>query len=530
MNSTQLLAEVNEIFDKDDVSKFRPHINYFIAIAAFCTAFVLLETIHVIAGGDKTLMLKIFAALNIIFIAVVFGLYSNIKKEFRFIRKNIRKSNRNRGDRKNEFMFDVSYKSEFIIDAETIIKSNASINYALVHYDLNKFSIINNSVGYKKGDEILRQIGKVLTKSLKNEIIGKAEGDNFFVLLEYEEQEKLIKRACEISDKIEKIGVWNKLNLAPVVKTGIYFIDNENLDVRVAIDKAYFAKVNLKSSYKSGCAVYEDSISDRMIEIKTIENDMHKALKNGEFVVYLQPKVDLQTGNLSGAEALVRWVHPEMGLLSPIRFIPVFENNGFIVDLDKFVFEEVCSSIRKWIDSGYNVHPVSVNVSRSHFTSSNFVSEYRGIRDKYRIADGFIEIEITESVVFSNKNESEIFSVMRKFRDDGFEISMDDFGSGYSSLGLLKEMPIDTLKLDKMFLSNIEENNSKIIVSNIVNMAKNLKLNVVCEGVETSNQVDFLKKISCDMAQGFIFEKPKPMDEYEELINKEKVNYYKLAI
>jgi EAL domain-containing protein (putative c-di-GMP-specific phosphodiesterase class I) len=167
--------------------------------------------------------------------------------------------------------------------------------------------------------------------------------------------------------------------------------------------------------------------------------------------------------------------------------------------------------------------PISVNVSRIHFLNSNFVSDYNKIKKKYRIPDNLVEIEITESAVFRNGSEKEIFNIMNKFRDEGFEISMDDFGSGYSSLGLLKEMPIDTLKLDKLFLNNIEDYSSQIIVSNIVNMAKNLNLNVVCEGVETYMQVDFLRDIGCDMAQGYVFSKPEPIAKYKSFLNTFKI-------
>ncbi len=245
---------------------------------------------------------------------------------------------------------------------------------------------------------------------------------------------------------------------------------------------------------------------------------MYGALERNEFEVYMQPKVDLKTGEISGAEALVRWNHPELGLLNPIRFIPIFEKNGFITKLDKFVFDQVCLYLRSWLNLGYHVVPVSVNVSRIHFLNANFVHDYNKIKENYNIPDNLIEIEITESVVFSNEKEDEIFTVMRKFRNDGFDISMDDFGSGYSCLGLLKDMPIDTLKLDKIFLEHIEDYSSQIIVNNIVNMAKNLNLNVISEGVETDMQVDFLRDIGCDMAQGFIFEKPIPISEFNALI------------
>lgn len=344
-------------------------------------------------------------------------------------------------------------------------------------------------------------------------------------MLEYTSQDELITKACYISGEIEKLKIWSKHNINPAVKTGIYFINNDDLDIRLAIDRASFAKTVLKDSYKSDYSVYDNKMGSTLIEVKKIEDDMYRALEEKEFKVYLQPKVDLQTGVISGAEALVRWEHPEFGLLVPDRFIPIFEKNGFIVNLDKYVFEEVCLNISQWLKAGYDVVPVSVNVSRLHFLNSNFVSEYNKIKKKYMISDELIEIEITESVVFSNDNK-EVFTVMRKFRDEGFEISMDDFGSGYSSLGLLKEMPIDTLKLDKMFLNDIEEYNTQIIVGSIVNMAKNLNLNVVSEGVETLMQVDFLKDIGCDMAQGFVFARPKTIVEYEELIKKGKINYY----
>lgn len=521
---------MSEIFNKDDGPKFWVFANYFILIALIISAAILVGTLNIIGSGEITSKERVLIASNFAFAAIVTGFWMISKKEYRLTKKYIRKLSRAKNAEEIDAVFNVSSKFKFIKDAELIISSNSDKNYALVHYDINKFTIINNSVGYKAGDEILQQMGKTLRKSLKNEIIGKAEGDNFFVLLEYEDSEEVIRRACSISDNIENMRIWSRLKVNPAVKTGIYFINNGDLDIRAAIDRAYFAKSTLKNSYKSDYAVYEDKIGSSLIEVKKIEDDMYRALNEREFKIYLQPKVNLQTGVISGAEALVRWEHPKFGLLSPDKFIPIFEKNGFIVNLDKFVFEEVCSNIRKWLRLGYDVVPVSVNVSRDHFLNSNFVREYNKIKEKYEISDKLVEIEITESVVFSNDSEEEVFTVMRRFRDDGFEISMDDFGSGYSCLGLLKEMPIDTLKLDKMFLNNIEEYSSQIIVSNIVNMAKNLNLNVVSEGVETSMQADFLRDIGCDMAQGFVFAKPVPVNEFEKLISKGKINFYNKAV
>ncbi|MGB4438056.1 MAG: GGDEF domain-containing phosphodiesterase [Sedimentibacter sp.] len=483
----------------------------------------------VTSGDEVTSGEKLLILFNFVFIALEIGFCFIIKNGYKFIKHYSIKLNKVDNADGMDIVFNVRNKFKFIKDAEQFINDNMENNFALVHYDINKFTIINNSVGYKVGDNILLKICKIFNKSLKNEIFGKAEGDNFFVLFEYKIQSELIEGVCSISEKIENLVIWSKINIKPAVNMGIYFIDNKDLDIRVAIDRADFAKSHLKNGYKSDYAVYNESIGNILMEVKKIEDDMHRALNNNEFKVYMQPKVNLNDGIISGAEALVRWEHPELGLLSPVKFISIFEKNGFIVKLDKFVFEQVCKNLRRWIDCGYDVVPVSVNVSRIHFLSSNFVSEYSNIKEKYKIPDNLVEIEITESVVFGNENESAVFTVMRKFKDDGFEISMDDFGSGYSSLGLLKEMPIDTLKLDKIFLNHIEDYNSQIIVNNIVNIAKNLNINVVSEGVETFMQVDFLRDIGCDMAQGFIFSKPKPMAEYEKLINNGRKNYYNIA-
>ncbi len=520
------VQEVKKI-NNDEISKFKPFVRYYVIGAAFCTAIMILATLDLFSPGEYiTLRDKFLLVFNFVFIVLEIGFYFIIRKVIRYFKSYNGRLNKDINTEAMDLVFNVRNKFKFIKDAEERINNNIEKKYALIHYDIKKFTIINNSVGYKVGDDILKKICKIFTKELQAEVFGKAEGDNFFVLFEYEEQSELIERMLNISNKIEYLSIWKKIKIKPAVNMGIYFIYNNELDIRVAIDRAEFAKNHLKNGYNSEYAIYNESIGNNLIEIRRIEDEMHKALDNNEFKVYYQPKVNLKDGNLSGAEALVRWNHPELGLLSPVKFIPIFEKNGFIINLDKYVFEQVCINMKKWIGSGYDVVPVSVNVSRIHFLNTDFVQEYNRIKEKYNIPDNLVEIEITESVVFNNDNEESIFTVMKNFKNEGFEISMDDFGSGYSSLGLLKEMPIDTLKLDKIFLNRIEENSSQIIVDNIVNIAKKLKLNVVSEGVETNLQVDFLKKTGCDMAQGFIFSKPKPADEYEKLISNGKTNYY----
>ncbi len=500
-----------EKMNNDKMTKLTPMLKRFIMVALVSTLIITFSIIRIIRGHEISNSEWMLTLLNFILIAIIIALCFVIINSYKLVKRYI--TNKFKNLDQSDMLSNMRNKFKFIVDAEDHIISNKEKKYALAHYDINKFTIINNSVGYKIGDEILKHICMILNDNFVNEVSGKAEGDNFFVLFEYSEYDELISRITSITEKIESLDIWNEVNIKPAIITGICFIDNKNIDVRSAIDKAAFAKGDLKNGYKSSYAVYNDSIGNSLIEIKKLEDDMHRALQKNEFKVYIQPKVDLKTGEISGAEALVRWEHPELGLLKPIRFIPIFEKNGFIVKLDKFVFEQVCIHLRNWIDLGYDVSPISVNVSRIHFLNNKFVSDYNSIKEKYRIPDNLIEIEITESVVFNNENENEVFTVMRKFRNDGFEISMDDFGSGYSSLGLLKDMPIDTLKLDRIFLDNIGDYSSQIIVNNIVNIAKNLNLNVVSEGVETNMQLDFLRDIGCDMAQGFIFERPIPISD-----------------
>lgn len=409
----------------------------------------------------------------------------------------------------------VSFRSKFIRDAN-IKLNNKKNKFVLIHLDIDKFKIINQMHGHNTGDKILSKIGNVLNENLRDDVYGKEDGDNFLILMKYDgDINKNIKKINNIVNQIENLKVWKKINIKPIVSTGIYIIRNDE-NIFTAIDNSKIAKENIKGGYKSDIAIYNGLKNSKQFMENRIENDMLDALTNNEFKVYLQPKINLKNGFIIGAEALARWEHPTLGLLQPSKFIPIFERNGFIVMLDKYIFEEVCILLKKWFYEGYNAVPVSVNVSRIQFNEKNFVQDYNEIKDKYEIPDKLIEIEITESVVFNNIEN--VFAIMRAFKNNGFEISMDDFGSGYSSLGLLRQMPIDTIKLDKVFLNHFDDDNAKIIINDVIKLAKNLKLNVVSEGVETNLQADFLKNVGCDVAQGYTFSKPVPINEFENFI------------
>jgi EAL domain-containing protein (putative c-di-GMP-specific phosphodiesterase class I) len=250
---------------------------------------------------------------------------------------------------------------------------------------------------------------------------------------------------------------------------------------------------------------------------KKIENQMYEALKNNEFIVYMQPKIDLVSGLIAGAEALVRWKMPDGQILNPSEFIPTFEKNGFIDELDFYVYEETLKTLRYWLDIGKRPIIISLNVSRVHIKDSKFITKLDNLVKKYNIPSNLIEFEITENIFF-NEQERLIY-IMNSLRKKGFLISIDDFGSGYSSLNLLKMLPIDILKLDReFFMGNNMDQNDKIIISGIISLAKSLGLKVVSEGVETEEQAAFLRESCCDMAQGFLFYKPLPMEEFIKLI------------
>jgi EAL domain-containing protein (putative c-di-GMP-specific phosphodiesterase class I) len=249
-----------------------------------------------------------------------------------------------------------------------------------------------------------------------------------------------------------------------------------------------------------------------------VESRMHEALDKGEFRPYLQPKWNMATDQISGAEALIRWVDSKGNVIPPGEFIPVFEKNGFIEQVDFYMLDKICSYIRQMIDEGREVYPVSINQSRYLLYDPNYIIKVQEIMLKYRVPKGLIELEITETVFFNEKER--MLEVMRNLKEFNMNLSIDDFGSGYSSLNLLRDIPFDVLKIDRGFLDESAQSESgKWILRKIVEMADGLNLRVICEGVETHEQVDMLLDIGCIFAQGFLYSRPIPLEEFIEKYN-----------
>ncbi len=409
--------------------------------------------------------------------------------------------------------------SRFEAEGMRLLAENREQKYFVMYCDFDKFKNINDEWGYSTGNEILmhfaRKTGKLIKK---NELFCRITADIFVMLLTYKDREEILERINYCYSSIIKDLNNSFLGVNVVLISGIYFLNPENRVLSIAIDRANLARKTIKGVHKSSYAIYDNLLHEKIMKENMVESNMYSALKNKEFVVYLQPKVDLETLRITGAEALVRWRLPQGELMNPAEFIPIFEKNGFIAEMDFYVYEVALGALRDWIDQGKNPIILSLNVSRMHLDNSNFTQRLILLLDKYGIPANLIELEITENIFLNDLDR--LLHFVKSLRKQGFLISIDDFGSGYSSLNLLKTLPIDILKLDReFFMENTMGVQDKIIISGIISLAKGLGLKVVSEGVETAEQMEFIRESRCDMAQGYLFYKPVPMDEFEQLLD-----------
>lgn len=308
-----------------------------------------------------------------------------------------------------------------------------------------------------------------------------------------------------------------------VLKWGIYEINDRTVPVERMCDRAILAVDSIKGQYQRIYAVYDATLREKLLREQAITDAMEAALSEKQFQIYLQPKYSLNTNSIAGAEALVRWIHPTWGFLSPGEFIPLFERNGFITRLDQYIWEAVCAQLRVWKDNGLPLIPVSVNVSRADVYQADLAQTLVGLIQKYDIDPAYLHLEITESAYAENLNQ--IISTVRQLHSLGFPIEMDDFGSGYSSLSMLGQMEVDMLKLDTKLVQNeTAKPASQSILSDIITMAHRMRLSVVAEGVENREQLERLREFGIDYVQGFFFARPMPTDAFEALLRAQQVS------
>lgn len=401
-------------------------------------------------------------------------------------------------------------KDQFFITAASFMERDVCANYAIIVFDIDKFRIINDVYGTKTGDGILCYIADAMRKYVKEGCMCRMYSDNFAILMKYTSEDEIVQTMSKIVNSLKKYP----LDINVKLSYGVYKVDDPSIQVSVMCDWAGYAKKTIKGNALRSGVFYDETLRENMLEDKVMENEMEYALAHDQFRLYLQPKVDISTQRVIGAEALVRWLHPTKGLIPPGRFIPLFERNSFIINMDIYIWEQVCKLLRKWINEGKTPVPISVNVSRLHIVDPTLKGTLVSLTDKYRIPRSLIELEITETAFFDNIPTLQ--RCIAELKEAGFTVSMDDFGSGYSSLNMLKEVPVDTLKIDRAFLSEVvSTQRGKIVISHTIAMANELNLNVISEGVETEEQADFLLKNGCRMAQGFLYSKPLSVQNYE---------------
>ncbi len=385
-------------------------------------------------------------------------------------------------------------------------------NYAMVHLRMEKYRSFCTCFGVKEGDELIEKFYNQLKYDVNRyEVIAHHEKADFGLLLTYDNVDDLHAKIDNIIQSLNSVVPTIKLYFS----VGVCLIENNETNVETLYNNASLARGMNQDDAGRKVAFYDVEMNKQQQWERKVENDMEKALINKEFQVYLQPKYSTKEEKLAGAEALVRWIHPSEGFIPPGRFIPIFEQNGFILQLDDYMLEEISRQQSVWLSQGMDLVPISVNVSRAHFTREDLAEHICGIVDKYNVPHQFIELELTESAFFDDKEV--LLDTVKKLREFGFIVSMDDFGAGYSSLNSLKELSIDVLKIDADFFRGAESvERGMLIVSEVIDLAKKLDMKIVAEGIESKEQVEFLAEQECDLIQGYYFAKPMPINEFEE--------------
>lgn len=404
-------------------------------------------------------------------------------------------------------------KRTFFLRTKNLLDLNKHEQFCIIRFDVDNFKVINELFGHDEGDKLLRHIAsdlESLMSSFGDCTYGRLESDVFCVCLK--------KRDAD--DAVEKIGLFAKdymLDFDIMISIGIYEVTDHSLSVDVMCDRAHLAQKTIKGNYIRRSAYFDEKMHESIINDQMITSMMNTALAEKQFIVYYQPKYNISTGAISGAEALVRWIHPEKGMIYPGMFIPVFERNGFIMKLDEYVWEEVCIFIRRSLDAGKRVLPISVNISKVNLYNPKLCETIIGLVEKYNIPTPLFQLELTESAFTDNKFVLD--NVMKQLKAYGFTVMMDDFGSGYSSLNMLKEIPVDVLKIDLRFLSGEGDSiKGGKILSSVITMAKWLDMHVITEGIETVEQLSFLRSVGCEDGQGFYFARPIPEADYAALV------------
>ena len=404
-------------------------------------------------------------------------------------------------------------RTAFYRKTKEYLEQHSDIDHVIVLFDIERFKIINELYGGDKGDEVLLAIADALSKHVDGVgVYGRMENDHFALCVPADER---VVYSCmsSIENSLAVTGIDRQIMLY----YGVYQVVDRSMPVDIMCDRANLALRSVKGDYNKRYALYDASMHQSVLNEHELRSEGDQALKNRQFEAFLQPIFNLSDGSLASAEALVRWRHPEKGLVPPDQFIPFFENSGFIVRLDSYIRESVCELSTNMGKQGIECPPVSVNVSRLEFYDPKLCQNLRDLVNYYDLEPARMRLEITESAYADNA--AQLLEAMDELQGMGFVMLMDDFGAGFSSLSMLRDVPVDMIKLDMRFLSHgATLDRERGILSAIVPMAKSLSLPVIAEGVETAEQAEFLKSIGCDYVQGYHYARPMPQDEFVEVV------------
>lgn len=408
-------------------------------------------------------------------------------------------------------------KEYFYGQVRNVLLCNPDKQYDLICSDIENFKLINDVFGVKTGDRLLKGIGRLYEERMGSKAVyGRLDSDRFACLIEHQQEytnDMFVKVNAQVNELLEIHNI--------VIKWGIYFVQDRKVSVEQMCDRAILSARSMKGRYGKHFAVYDDTLRNHLLKEQAITDSMEAALLENQFLVWFQPKYRMLDKRLIGAEALVRWNHPQWGLLSPAEFIPLFEKNGFITKLDQFVWDKACAALRSWDEQGLNPVSVSVNVSRADIYNQDLADILVNIVKSYGLSPSRLHLEITETAY--TVNSKQMTDTVSRLQEQGFIIEMDDFGSGYSSLNMLCDMPINILKLDIRFIHNeMEKPKGQGILKFIMALARWMHLSVVAEGVETKEQLIRLRELGCDYVQGYYFAKPMPSDDFEAVLKEDQ--------
>ena len=390
---------------------------------------------------------------------------------------------------------------------------SATKNVGFIQFDIRKFKIVNDLYGEKFGDEILDFIADKLGEICRaDQFFVNLRSDVFMVVTEYDKEE-------ELEEFIRKLdaAICNYKDVKLQMSYGVYTVEDKEMELRQMEDRAAMARKAAKNSIVTNILFYKEQFKESLYNRKFIEENMQTAITERQFMMYLQPKYSIAKNEIIGAEALVRWKHPERGMIFPDQFIPIIEENGFIRKVDYYIWEEACRFIKKCEELSITTCPISVNVSRMHLGDDECIKVLSDLIRNTGIPKKLLELEITETV-----DDQQVSMKAFQLKEEGYTLLMDDFGSGYSSLNILLETPFDVIKLDKKFMENMMlSGKGRMILEQVASMSEKLGLGLLAEGVETKEQVELLQSIGCDQVQGYYYAKPMPQEDFFELLKKQ---------